>query len=90
VDPLAITVLRRFRAFKYQPRESKQSKVDRLWRLIREQTGIGRGMAEDMADAMVRGRDLERLKYQKGWPIESGSIQGPHGIFTLDALETSV
>lgn len=82
---IAERVARRFNAFKFEPKEKKQSKVDRIMRVIREKTGVSRGVAEDIADALVRGRDVPRLAIQKGWPIEEGSIIGPEG--TLDVAE---
>jgi hypothetical protein len=87
VDPLTSTVLRRFLAFKYEPKESKQSKVDRLMRFIREKTGIGRGPAEDIADAVIRNRDLERLALQKSWPMQGGVIEGPKGTLGIPAVQ---
>jgi len=90
VDPLAATVFRRFLAFKYEPKESKQSKVDRLMRLIREKTGIGRGPAEDIADAVIRNRDLDRLAFQKQWPMREGVIEGPQGTLGIDAVRAEL
>lgn len=75
---IAERVARRF-AFKYEPKESKQNKVDRVMRFIREHTGVSRGVAEDIADAIVRNRDVPRLALQKGWPMEDGEIVGPQG-----------
>ena len=46
-------------AFKYQPKEKKKSKVERLSKIIREKTGVGRSTAGDIADAIVRGREVE-------------------------------
>lgn len=90
MDPLAPQVLRRFLAFKYEPKESKQHKVDRLMRLIREKTGIGRGVAEDLADAVIRNRDLDRLAVQKNWPIQDGMIVGPQGTLSVDAVRAAL
>jgi len=83
MDPLAIRVALRFRD---QRGESKKHKVQRLRDLIREKTGLGRGVSEDIADAYVRGRDVERLAQQKNWPLEQGSIAGPDGELSLDEL----
>jgi len=77
-------------AFKYQPKESKKSKVDRLMRLITDQTGIGRGVAKDIADAIIRGRDVLRLAIQKGWPVVEGAIEGPRGTYQLNEAMAAV
>jgi hypothetical protein len=87
VMPTAANVVRRFLAFKYQPKESKKSKVDRLMKFIREETGVGRGVAEDIADAIIRGRDLDRLAVQKRWPLEDGVIEGPKGTLSVKDVE---
>ena len=78
MDPLTAKVAARW-AFKYQPKEKKKSKIDRLGKYIRAQTGIGRGQAEDIADAIIRGRELDRLAVQKNWPVEDGKIKGDKG-----------
>ena len=72
-------------SFKYEPKESKKSKVEKLMHSIREATGISKGMAEDIADAIVRGREVLRLAIQKGWPIEDGQITGPKGNMAVPA-----
>jgi len=79
-------VVRRYLAFKYVPKEKKKAKVDRLTKVIREKTGVGRGTAEDIADAIVRGREVDRLARQKSWPIENGTIEGPKGTLTVKAI----
>jgi len=76
-------VVRRFMAFKYEPKETKQHKVERLSKAIREETGISRGQAEAIADAYIRGREIERLAIQKGWPLADGIVTGPDGAFEL-------
>ena len=81
MDPLARRV-----AFKFVPKEKKQTKVDRLTKVIRETTGVSKGLAEDIADAVVRGRDLAALALQKNWPVEDGSLQGPNGSLDLKSL----
>ena len=86
---LARRVAARF-AFKYVPKEKKKAKVDRLTKVIREKTGIGRGTAEDIADAIVRNRDVERLARQKSWPVEDGTIEGPKGQLTFQAVRDQV
>ena len=76
-------------AFKFQPKEKKQNKVDRLMKEIREATGISRSQAEDIADAIIRNREIERLAIQKGWPVEDGQIVGPNGSINLRQLQNS-
>lgn len=87
MDPLAHRVALRFRD---QRGESKQHKVQRIWRFIREITGLGRGMAEDIANALVRGRDVEGLAHQKRWPLEGGMLTGPGGSLSLGDLATEI
>lgn len=82
---IAERVARRF-AFKYEPKEKKQTKVDRVMRFIRDETGLSRGLSEQIADAFVRGREVERLAVQKGWPIENGVITGPQGSLELGKI----
>jgi len=77
-------------AFKYTPKESKKSKVDRLMKLIKEQTGLGRKVAEDIADAIVRGRDVLRLAIQKSWPMVDGVIEGPQGTMPLEQAQAAI
>ena len=80
---IAQRVARRF-AFRYEPKETKQHKVESLGRRIRDVTGISKGMAENIADAIVRGREVLRLAIQKGWPISDGVIEGPTGTLSLE------
>ena len=88
-DRLAYRVARRWTmSFKYQPKEKKRSKVERLMKVLREQTGISRNMAEDIADAIVRGRDTDSLARQKGWPVENGVINGPDGELSVSNLRS--
>lgn len=90
-DTMALRVAARFMtAFKYKPKEKKKSKIDRLGKLIREKTGIGRGQAEDIADAVIRKRDLDSLAHQKGWPVEDGVIEGDKGTMTLKAVQEAL
>ena len=77
-------IVRRFLAFKYQPKEKKKAKVDRLMRFIRDETGESRGVATEIADAIVRGRDVERLALQKGWPLDGSKIIGPQGDLSVE------
>ncbi len=85
MNPIAARVARRF-AFKYEPKEKKVHKVDRIWRAIRDQTGVSRALAESIADALVRGRNLEALAYQKSWPVEEGVLIGPSGKIDLNQI----
>jgi len=89
-DPRATRVAERF-AYKFKPKESKESKVDRVGRLIRDRTGLGKGVSEAIADALVRSsRDIERLALQKKWPIEDGSVVGESGSVTIQELRDSI
>ena len=81
-SPIA-RVVRRFKAFKYVPKEKKKTKVERIWRFIREHTGLSKNQAEDIADAIVRGRNIQALTHQKGWPIKDDIIEGPSGKLNL-------
>lgn len=83
-------VARRFKAFKFDQKEKKDAKVDRIMRSIRDTTGLSRGVAGDIADALVRGREVDRLALQKGWPIEDGMIIGPQGDMSLDDVKATI
>jgi len=85
MDPLARRVALRW-AFKYVPKETKEHKVERVRDMIRERTGLSKGQSEAIADAYVRGRDVERLALQKSWPLENGSITGPGGSLPISEL----
>jgi hypothetical protein len=85
MDPAARRVALRW-AFKYVPKEKKEHKVERIRDLIRERTGLSKGQSEAIADAYVRGRDVDRLALQKSWPVENGVITGPSGSVELAAL----
>lgn len=76
-------------AFRYQKKETKKHKIERLKEVIRSATGLGKGLAEDIADAIVRGREVVRLAIQKGWPIEDGKIVGPRGSLDLAMAKTA-
>lgn len=89
MDPLARRVFERY-AFKYAPKETKEHKVDRLTKRLREETGLSRGVAEDIADAIIRGRDVERLALQKNWPFSDGAFEGPQGSVRLQDLKSSL
>lgn len=83
-DPLVKRVVQ---AFKYDHKETKEGKIDRLKKRIRDATGISGSKAEQIADAIVRGREVERLAVQKGWPIEDGIIKGDGGEIALSDLK---
>lgn len=85
MDPLAQRVASKF-SFKYVPKEKKQHKIDRLMKVIRDATGLSRSIAEDIADAVVRGRNLAALALQKSWPVEEGLLVGPSGQLDLSSL----
>jgi hypothetical protein len=90
MSSIAERVARRFWAFKYEPKEKKQTKVDRIMRVIRDRTGVSRGVAEAIADALVRGREVNRLAIQKGWPIQDDDIIGPQGTLALTEVSAMV
>jgi hypothetical protein len=84
----ATTVVRRFLAFKFEHKEKKQHKVEKLRDAIREATGISKGVAEDIADAIIRQRDLPALGRQKKWPVnDEGHVEGPQGTFDPKSVE---
>lgn len=85
MDPLTPKVAERY-AFKYVPKETKEHKVEQVTKAIRDATGLSKGMSESIADAYVRGREVERLALQKNWPIENGVIVGPNGQLPLGEL----
>lgn len=89
---LAERVARRWlRAFRYVPKEKKKSKVERLWKYIRDETGLSKSTAEDIANALVRsGRDIEMLAFKKDWPIESGIITGPSGMLEVSEVRSRI
>lgn len=89
MDPLTRRVFHRY-AFKYIPKEKKEHKVERLSRALREATGLSKGQAVDIADAVVRGREVERLAIQKNWPITDGIVEGPKGAMSLKDLRSQV
>jgi hypothetical protein len=55
-------------------------------RLITDETGIARRVAEDIADAVLRGRNLAGLALQKRWPMVDGIIEGPRGTFPVEEV----
>lgn len=72
-------------AFRYVQKETKKHKVEKLAQHIRDRTGISKGKAADIADAIVRKRDVESLALQKRWPAnEHGDIEGPQGTLSFD------
>ena len=87
MDSLTRRIVSRFLlSFKYEHKEKKEHKVERLMKEIRDTTGISKTQAEDIADAFIRGREVERLALQKGWPIEDLVVMGPQGKCNLRQL----
>jgi len=87
---IARKIATRFReSFKYDPKETKEHKAEKIAKKIREATGLSKGISEAIADAFVRGRELARLALQKGWPLEGDLIEGPAGTLSLDAIRTA-
>ena len=86
---IADRVANRFvESLKFHPKETKQHKVERLRDEIREATGISKGQAEDIADAIIRKRDLDALGRQKKWPVnDEGLVEGPKGTFDPKTVE---
>lgn len=77
-------------AFKYEPKETKQSKVKRLMALISKGTGVGRNVSEDIADAIIRNRNLSALAIQKGWPMSDDTIEGPLGSLSVNEVRDAL
>ncbi len=69
--------------YSYKQKETKEHRVDRLKKVLREATGLSGGVSEQIADAYVRGREVERLALQKGWPVEDGVVTGDSGQYDL-------
>jgi hypothetical protein len=87
---IALRVAARFMQSYGPPKETKQRRVEKLTDTIRSATGLGRGTAESIADAIIRGRDWLALRIQKNWPIDdSGLLEGPKGTLDLHALPTA-
>jgi hypothetical protein len=82
MDPLTRRVALRW-AFRYVPKETKEHRVENLRNLILEHTGLSKGLAEGIADAFIRGRDVNGLSIQKSWPIQNSIVHGPNGTFDL-------
>ena len=74
-------------AFKYVPKETKGHKAERVSDHIRKVTGLPPGLSDSIADAFVRGRDVNMLAVPKSWPIDRGVIEGPKGNLSLDSLQ---
>jgi hypothetical protein len=85
MDPLVRRVAFRW-AFRFEPKETKQHKVDVLLKKIHELTGISKTQSEDIADALVRGRNIDSLSLQKSWPVQNGVVHGPRGTFDLNTV----
>ncbi len=84
-------VIQRYKeALKYVPKEKKKSKVERLSKMIREKTGLSSKQCDAIADAIVRGRNLESLALQKNLPVEDGKIEGPKGDLTVNKVKAEV
>lgn len=92
MEPIVARVVQRYlkTSFKYKPKEKNKSKADRLSKLIREKTGLSNKLSDDIANSLVRGRDLESLALQKSWPIEDGDIKGPKGSFGVDKVKAAL
>lgn len=73
-------------SFKYEPKETKQHKAERVGDSIRESTGLQKGVSFAIAEAFVRGRDVNLLATPKSWPIERGVITGPKGKMPVSEL----
>jgi len=68
-------------------KKTKKHKVERLAQHIQGKTGISKGKASDIADAVVRNRNVEALSLQKSWPVNRlGDIQGPLGSLSFDEI----
>ncbi len=55
-------------------KEKKSGIAERMSLILREHMGMGRGLAADVADALVRGRDLPALARQKGWDLDGTAL----------------
>jgi len=87
---MARRVASRFKeSFKYEQKETKEHKVERISKKIRDATGLSKGVSEAIADAFVRGREVARLAIQKGWPLDGDIIEGPTGTLSLEAIKTA-
>lgn len=72
------------------PKETKKSKAERLTKFIRDKTGLSGGVAKEIADAIVRGRNLEALALQKNLPVDGGTVEGPKGNISVDKIKAEV
>lgn len=90
METIAERVVRRFIALKYVPKETKKSKAERLTKFIREKTGLSKSQAEAIADAIVRGRNLEALALQKDLPVEGDTIEGPSGNLSVNKVKSQL
>lgn len=75
-------------SFKYEPKETKQHKAEKIGDRIREVTGLQKGTAFAIAEAHVRGRNVSSLAVQKDWPIEREVITGPKGEMPVSELSS--
>lgn len=63
-------------------------KLSRLAQAIQVKTGISSGKSEDIAEAVIRGRDVRSLAVQKSWPTNAaGDIEGPKGTMSFSEVE---
>jgi hypothetical protein len=67
-------------------KKSKEKLAKELRDKITTETGISNSKAMEIASDAVRGRNLEALALQKGWPVSCGKITGPLGELLLCCL----
>lgn len=53
---------------------------------IVSRTGISNSKAFEIAFDALRGRNLDALSRQKGWPVAWGRIEGPSGTMPLTLI----
>ena len=85
MDPIVRRVALKW-AFKYEPKEKKEHKVEKLLKEIHQATGLSKNQSEQIADAFIRGREVDRLALQKSWPVQNGTVHGPNGTFDLNKV----
>lgn len=88
-DALIVSRVASRYSFKYEDKETKSHKADRLAEFIRKATGVSKGVSSAIADAYVRGREVARLAIQKGWPMDGETIEGPDGTLSLSKIQDS-
>lgn len=67
-------------------KKSRDKQARELRDRIAKATGISNSKALEIAEAAVRGRNLDALSRQKSWPVEWDAIVGPVGIMPLALL----